>query len=130
MSAKEDLSRNIRTASDRFEQHFKGGDAEALVNDYYVSDELGPMMSAPDTPLLTGRSAISGLFSELVKLFSECRLEAVEITASGDLAQELGRASILDRAGDSHSARYAILWRHTPAGWRVQSDFFAWGDLT
>lgn len=127
--APDDLLKAIRASSDRFEAHFKAGDAAALVEDYYVADDLGPMLSAPDMPILRGHDAITGMFKALMEGVAEIRLEQVEVMADQTLAQELGRAIITDRQGDNQIARYAILWRNTDQGWRVQTDFFAPGDL-
>jgi ketosteroid isomerase-like protein len=117
----------IRAASDRFEANFSAGDAHALVADYYTAE---PMMCAPDMPLIRGRGAIEALFSEIVKGVSSCRLTQREVKyGGGDLASELGAAQLAMRDGTQAEARYLIVWRKTEEGWRVETDFFAYGAL-
>ena len=88
-------------------------------------------MSAPDEPMLRGREAIEGLFGEVMKAFDKCRLVQVEVRAGGDLAYEVSRAILEPReaAAAPTECRYMIAWRRTPDGWRVETDFFAWGKL-
>lgn len=118
----------IRARSDSFERFFAAADAAGLVGDYYVSE---PRMSAPDTPLLRGRKEIEGLFAEVMKTFSQCRLEQTEVMADQELAYELGRAFLepRDPAGEAAECRYMIAWRKGSDGWRVETDFFAFGSL-
>ncbi len=124
--ALDDVKKEIRRRSDNFEEFFRNGDAAGLVNDYYVNE---PMMSAPDVPLLRSRGDIQGLFTELMKTTAECRLVQEEVRTSGDLAYELGRGLIASKDGEESEARYTIIWRKVPDGWRVELDFFAFGNL-
>jgi len=129
MSVEEEIAAAIRERSDAFESLFAAGDAKALVAAYYVADEDEPLLSVPDAPLIHGAAGIEAAFGGILQAFSACKLENVEIHAWGDAAHELGRADLTGRDGSSPTARYSILWRKTAAGWRVQSDFFAFGDL-
>jgi ketosteroid isomerase-like protein len=123
----EEIRAAIRAGSDLFEQNFARSDAAGLVRDYYIEQ---PLMSAPDATLLRGRDAITSLFEAVMKSFKACRLEQVEVRADGALAYELGRATLTPREGDTDTVcRYMIAWRQTPIGWRVESDFFAWGII-
>lgn len=126
--ATDEVRQAIRVRSDLFEKHFAASNAAALVADYYVDE---PIMSAPDAPLLRGRAAIAGLFGEVMKAFVRCRLVQVEVRAGGDLAYEVSRAILEPREPgvEPTECRYAIVWRRTPDGWRVEMDFFAWGKL-
>lgn len=119
----------IREKSDRFEALFRAADAVGLINEYYVSDDLEPVFSAPDAPLLRGRESITAAFEALIAQFSDCKLEQVLIHRSGDMANELGRCDLTTVDGAAATGRYSILWVFTGEGWRVQSDFFAVGDL-
>lgn len=125
----EEVATAIRERTDRFEQNFLEKNAEQLVADYYVNDELKPVVSAPDLALLEGHAPIAELFQGLMQTFSSLRLEQINIYISGDMAQELGRCVIKDDSGETSTARYSITWRKTEDGWRVQTDFFAFGDL-
>lgn len=124
-----EVERSIKELSERFEDHFRRGEAEKLVEDYYVSDELNPVLSTPDAPMIEGQQAIAEAFTTLMSAFSDCKLEAVAIDCDGELAHELGRCDLTDQQGQPSTARYSILWRWTNRGWRVKTDFFAFGDL-
>jgi ketosteroid isomerase-like protein len=124
--ALEDVKKEIRRRSDNFEEFFRNGDAAGLVNDYYVEE---PLMSAPDVPLMRSRAEIEGLFTEIMKGYAECLLVQEEVRTSGDLAYELGRGLLKSKDGEEGEARYTILWRKVPDGWRVELDFFAFGAL-
>lgn len=118
----------IRARSDNFERFFAAGDAAGLVNDYYVDD---PIMSASDLALLRGRDAIRGLFTDIMKGFSACRLKQVEVRADRDMAYEVSSAYLVpkDPSQAEIECRYVIVWRRGADGWRVETDFFAYGAL-
>jgi ketosteroid isomerase-like protein len=124
----QEVKKEVRRRSDNFEKFFKNGDAAGLVNDYYVEK---PLMSAPDMPILRSRAEITQVFEALVKEFAECKLFQEVVQASGELAYELGYCKIKhkDPSKDDIDARYTIIWRKVPDGWRVESDFFAYGKL-
>lgn len=121
-----DVKAEIRRRSDNFEKFFRNGQAAELVNDYYVDE---PMMSAPDIPLMRSRAEILKLFEGLVQQFSDAKLFNEEVRASGDRAYELGRCEITDKEGNVADCRYVIIWRKVADGWRVETDFFAYGKL-
>ncbi|MFO7552453.1 MAG: hypothetical protein R6W80_13680 [Haliea sp.] len=119
----------IRRKSDEFEEHFRNGRARELVRDYYVRDR--PAMSAPDSPLLTDHESIADLFAGLMESMSDCRLYQHDVRVSGERAYELGGAFIKsrDQSAGELECRYLIVWRNTEDGWRVETDFFAFGKL-
>lgn len=124
----QEVLKEVRRRSDNFEKFFKNGDAAGLVNDYYIDS---PMMSAPDMPLMRSRKEITALFEAVMKEFSDCKLYQEVVRASGELAYELGYAKMTfkDSSKGAADARYTIIWRKVPDGWRVESDFFAYGKL-
>jgi ketosteroid isomerase-like protein len=128
--APEDVAAAIRAASDQFEADFRSGDPERLVANYYVDD---PRIAVPDTPLQKGREAAIAVFRGLMDGFSACDLRQVEVShGGGDIAFELGESTVHPKAaGEAPTrVRYTILWRRTAKGWRVDTDFFAWGALS
>ncbi len=124
----ENTKAEIRRRSDRFEAFFQAGDAAGLVDDYYVEE---PVLSAPEVPLLTSRARIKDLFSGLMQQYSKCMLYNVDVRVSGNRAYELGSGMITPKDPDQpvQNARYLIVWRQVPDGWRVETDFFAFGKL-
>ncbi len=119
---------DIRHASDLFEQRFAACDIARLVADYYVEE---PLFSAPDAPLMRSRAQIADVLRSLATTYRECRLFQEDVRFSGDRAYELGSAKLRPRemSAPSVDCRYLIVWRMTPDGWRVETDFFAFGRL-
>lgn len=122
----DDVKAEIRRRSDNFENFFSNGDAAGLVADYYVDE---PLMSAPDVPLMRSHAEIEALFTAIMETTAECRLVQEEVRTSGELAYELGRGLLKSKDGEESEARYTIIWRKVPDGWRVELDFFAFGNL-
>jgi hypothetical protein len=126
----EQVKRIIKERSDLFEKHFADGNAEALVADYYVSDEQGPVVSAPDAPALCDRVSITALFAALVKDFSRARQVPHFIRADENLAYEVSNSYLTPKAGgDELEFRYVATWRRCADTWRVEADFFALGPI-
>ncbi len=121
-----EVKAEIRRRSDNFERFFRNGQAAELVADYYVDE---PLMSAPDMPLLRSRAEIQKVFEGLVQQFAESRLFNEIVRVSGDRAYELGRCEIVGKDGSQSDCRYLIVWRKAADGWRVETDFFAFGKL-
>lgn len=111
-----------------FESDFAAGNAAALVENYFVSDADAPVASPPGgQPLVKGRAALVQMFQAQVRELKSIRLETVDISTSGSLAYELGRAHLQLHSGQEAKGRYAVLWCKTSAGWRAKTDFFAEG---
>ncbi|MFV3074067.1 SRPBCC family protein [Niveispirillum fermenti] len=123
-----DIAAIIRARSDLFEADFASGDAARLVANYYTDT---PRVIMPDSPMLSGRAAITAMFAELMKVNAACRLHQVDVYAAGDLAYELSEATVTPRdpAAPVLAVRYIIIWRRVAGEWRVSIDFFGWGDL-
>lgn len=124
------IKRIIRERSDVFERRFADGDAAALVADYYVSDEQGLLVSAPDAPALRDRAATTALFAALFKDFWRARQVPHLIRGDGDLAYEVSNSYLTPRAGGADvEFRYVAVWRRCEDTWRVETDFFATGPI-
>ena len=126
------MSNNDRKIADeiaaldrRFEEQFAAGDARALVDNYFVTDDLKPTASGPGQPPVRGRTALAAMYQEQMKVFSSVRLETIDVETSDSLAHVIGRAHLGFRSGEKAIGRYTVLFRKTAAGWRAQVDFFA-----
>ncbi len=120
----------IKDRSDLFEKNFASGDAAALVRDYYVSDDMEPLVSAGDGPALVGHAAITGLFEGFVSAFEKARQVPRFIRADGDIAYEVSNSYLTPKGGGEEvEYRYVATWRRCDDTWRVDSDFFAPGPL-
>lgn len=129
-TAPDEIKRVIKERSDLFERNFAAGDAAALVRDYYVVDDLAPVVSAGDGPALVGHAPITALFEGFVQAFEKARQVPRFIRADGDLAYEISNSYLTPKGGgDEVEYRYVATWRRCEDTWRVDSDFFAPGPL-
>lgn len=129
-TAPDAIKQVIKDRSDLFEANFAAGDAAGLVRDYYVPDDLDPVVSAGDGPALVGHDAITALFEGFVGAFEKARQVPRFIRADGDLAYEISNSYLTPRGGgDEVEYRYVATWRRCDDTWRVDSDFFAPGPL-
>ncbi|MBN8844110.1 MAG: DUF4440 domain-containing protein [Sphingomonadales bacterium] len=129
-TAPDAIKQIIKDRSDLFEANFAAGDAAALVRDYYVSDELDPVVSAGDGPALVGHESITELFEGFMGAFEKARQVPRFIRADGDLAYEISNSYLTPKGGgDEVEYRYVATWRRCEDSWRVDSDFFAPGPL-
>ena len=131
---KENMSEGFVEAVQRqsmlFGELYASGKIEELVRSYYVET---PHVSAPDVPLLVGQQAIIEFFHTLkASGVEKVELETVHLSSEGAFGHEIGRAAMHIR-GDAgltvQDSRYVVVWRHTEAGWRVETDMFAMGGI-
>lgn len=128
--ASNEIKSIIKARSDLFEKHFAAGDAAALVRDYYVGDELQPLVSEGSGPVIVGHAALTAMFTAFCKDFAKARQVPRYIRADKDLAYEVSNSYLTPKAGgDEVEFRYVATWRRCADTWRVEADFFALGPL-
>lgn len=120
----------IRRQNDLFEQHFAAGDATKLVEDYYVPDELQPVVSTGEGPAIVGRKGLVTLFEALINEYSRARQISHFIRYDRELAYEVSNSYVSPISGGKDvEFRYIATWRRCEDKWRVETDFFALGPL-
>ena len=126
MLGHEDTIAAIAERTRLFTEAYRAADPVLLVASYFVEDEDGPVAYPPGgIPPVKGREALIAMFSEQMRDVSDIRLETLEVTASGGVASEVGRAHLTLAEGASATGRYVVCWIATAKGWRAKSDFFA-----
>lgn len=129
-TAPDEIKQIIKDRTDLFEANFAAGDAAALVRDYYVPDDLDPLVSTGDGPARVGHDAIIALIESFVGAFEKARQVPRFIRAHGDLAYEVSNSYLTPKGGGAElEYRYVATWRRCDDTWRVDSDFFAPGPL-
>jgi ketosteroid isomerase-like protein len=126
-----EVRRAVEARTRAFETAFNAQDAVGLVAAYFVSDALGPMACPPGAPPIRGRAALISMYSAQMAAVAKIRLDLVELSASGDLAFELGRAFATMSDGIAMVGRYTVCWVKEGTEWRARIDFFAvdgWKD--
>lgn len=127
--ASENLKSLLAERARRFERHFAAADAVSLVSDYYVPDNLQPLVSPGDHAVI-GRQALISLFEGLFTQFSSVRQVPLTIRADVDLAYEVSNAYLQSRNEEAEvTFRYLATWRRCEDTWRVEADFFAPGRV-
>lgn len=114
-----------------FERNFAARDTAKMIDDYFVPDELGPIASGPGVPPARGRAAIIADFKRVEEGAPTIRIETIDVTATRDMASEIGRVYLTGSDQVGRVGRYTVLWLRTEKGWRAKMDFFspdAWQD--
>lgn len=121
-----DIRASIARMSRVFEDKYNAGNAQGLVDAYFVDDTSAPYASPPGGRApVSGRSALVEMYLGMMPDIPRIELETIDVVAGGDLAYEVGRAHLTLADGQSVMGRYAICWLHTSDGWRAKIDFFA-----
>ena len=121
----------IQARNRLFEQNIASGNAEKLIDDYFVPDEWMPIVLGPHRPPVRGRAAIMDDFSRMGQGLSALKIDSLEVQVGQDMASEIGRVRLTDHQGVTRVGRYTVLWLKTDKGWRAKMDFFApdaWPD--
>lgn len=118
-SAKAEIDRVARLIP----EHFNGGEIDAI-GPLYTEDCV---FMVPGAPATTGRGAVVDAMAGL-RAGGIARLETwrVEVQSDGgDAAVEHGGYRMFDAAGaENDRGKYLVLWKRTPAGWRLHWDMF------
>ena len=127
--ASEDIKSAIENRARQLEDHFANRDANSLVNDYYVPEEMEPLASGGDKAII-GRAGLAEMFAGLFETYEAVRQVPLTIRADKNLAYEVSNAYMKPRNGGAEEEfRYIATWRLCDDGWRVEADFFATGQV-
>lgn len=80
----------------------------------------------PDSPPVSGRAAIAAFWRQAVATLGlkSARLTTLEVHSAGDLATEIGEAT-LDLAAATAKVKFIVLWRRDGDGaWRLHRDIW------
>jgi uncharacterized protein (TIGR02246 family) len=119
-------SSNIRShlasLGQQFAAAFKARDAAALA-DFYSADAL---VLPPNAELVRGRDGARGLWEHVFTLgVSEVRLDILEVDEHGDLAIEVGRATLFAEGGAVvDEGKYVVVWRKDTGAWKMHRDIW------
>jgi ketosteroid isomerase-like protein len=95
--------------------------AESLDQDFIVIVGDGTLIRSRDEYL----AAYKAEFGSPEPLCYIRTPDLIEVSSSHPLASEQGRwISTRSDGTTSHTGTYAAIWRRTPAGWKLRSEFF------
>jgi uncharacterized protein (TIGR02246 family) len=112
----------VSAADRKFEQAFNRGDAAAVAAMYTPDGAVLP----PGAPRADGREAIERFWRGAIDAgVGDITLRPEEVAESGDLAYEVGSATLRSRASGAPpvSVKYVVVWRRGQDGaWRLHRD--------
>jgi len=118
--ARQEIERQDR----EFEAAFARGDMAALAGLYTEDARLLP----PGGPLVSGRAAIEQFWTGARKSFAAATLRTEHVEASGDLAYEVGSATLTPSgAGGTSPAvevKYVVAWKRAGGRWQLTADIW------
>lgn len=121
-----DAEKGIREANARFMEAINKGAATAAADLYADGAKILP----PDSPMISGRQAIEDFLNGLLGAGArDLKLETAEVTASGELAAEVGNFSFKVQPAGGEAAvvtgKYVVVWKRQPDGaWKLMYDIF------
>jgi ketosteroid isomerase-like protein len=120
MVSTSDVRSHLASINQQFAKAFKEGDAAALAN-FYTADAL---VLPPNAELVRGVDATQGLWAEILKLgVAEVRLDTVDVEEHGDLAIEVGRATLFASGGGVvDEGKYLVVWKKDAGTWKMYRD--------
>lgn len=104
------------------EEVFGKGDFAALARVYTA----GARLMSPGVPMITGLPGITDFWKGAAAALgvTGLKLHTVELTVTGETAQELGRAEIFTQAGGATpvAGKYVVLWKKEGGAWKWDVD--------
>jgi uncharacterized protein (TIGR02246 family) len=92
------------------------------------------MALPPDGPIVTGREAVRQLWASVINEhgMTSCQLTTDQLDVVGDVASEVGRATMTmaPPGGKSETAtiKYLVVWKRLKGSWLLHRDI--WNALT
>ena len=117
-----DISKDIRTADDVFERHFREGNAAGL-SDLYTNDgTLLPIGS----DFIQGKDAIRDFWQTAMNAgIKEVKLDILETDRQGDAIIEVGRYQLKGAGGEVVDwGKYIVIWKQEQESWKVHRDIW------
>jgi uncharacterized protein (TIGR02246 family) len=117
---------DIATNNRAFENAVETGNVEA------ISALLAPDVMAlpPDGPIVAGREAVKRLWESAIKEhgMTSCRITTDKLDVVGDVASEVGRATLTmtPPGGESQTAtiKFVVVWKRLNGRWLLHRDIW------
>ena len=127
-TAQAEVTTAIRVGNELFERNVRARNATALVEAFYAEDAL---VLPPDQPMVSGRTRIAEFWEQMFRMgLREAALETLRVEASGDLAVEIGRYTLMlgpEGPGAVEArGKYLVTYRRRADGtWKAAADMFS-----
>ena len=123
MAQDDGARREIDAANRRFEAAFNAGEfANAAREVYTASARVLP----PDAPIVRGLSAIGDFWTAAAAHLGITRVQLAtqELEVIGDVAHEIGKATLTLGNGQDAQAKYVVVWKRQDGEWRWDVDIW------
>lgn len=121
------IRQTLADANARFTEAIWNQDRDALAALFTADIQLLP----PHHPALAGREAVLAFWARAFadpSVRVRSRLETGEVIRLGDVAIEIGRATVTRVSGDAETVvdrgKYIVIWKHEEGDWRMHRDIF------
>lgn len=81
----------------------------------------GARLLPPGAEMIAGRAAIKEFWRAALAGVTSAKLETVELNVSGDIAVEIGRATLETVTGPV-SGKYVVCWKQEDGAWKLDVD--------
>ena len=117
-----DISSDIRTADDAFEQKFFQGDATGVAELYTSKAMLFPAGS----DVVKGKTAIQDFWQGAMNMgIKAVKLNIVEVEQQGDAAVEVGLYQLKGAGGEMiDEGKYVVVWKQEEGEWKLHRDIW------
>ena len=116
----------IDATNRKFEAAFNAGDPAGAAREVYTENAS---ILPPDMPMVQGRENIAqfwvGAKAQLGA--THVSLSTVALEVHGDVAHEIGQATLTLEGGQEASAKYCVFWRSSGGEWRWHADIWNMG---
>ena len=116
----------IDATNRKFEAAFNAGDPGRAAREVYTENAS---ILPPDLPMVQGRENIAqfwvGAAAQLA--VTDVRLSTVALEVHGDVAHEIGKATLTLAGGQQVAAKYCVFWALSGTGrrdWRWHADIW------
>jgi uncharacterized protein (TIGR02246 family) len=116
----------IDATNRRFEAAFNADDPARAAREVYTENAS---ILPPDLPMVQGRENIEQFWVAAKAQLgaTHVALSTLALEVHGDVAHEIGRATLTLTGGQQASAKYCVFWRSSAGEWRWHADIWNMG---
>lgn len=113
----------IDATNRKFEAAFNAGDPGKAARDAYTADAR---VLPPDMPMVRGRAAIEPFWVGVAARMGveKVQLTTLELEVHGQVAHEIGQATLTLKDGQQAAAKFCVLWKQEQGEWRWDVDIW------
>jgi uncharacterized protein (TIGR02246 family) len=121
-SAAEKLHSEISAANAEWVKAYNAGNAAAVAACYADDAKVMP----PNSDFVSGKEGITKVWQGLMDMGGKsAKLNAMEVTGSGDMATEVGTYEVMDKDGKlMDKGKYMVHWKKVGSAWKLHRDIW------